>query len=69
MQSVQSRIAARKAWCFNNLQLSALFFGVLLNCFMIPFITLPPPCYPTNRSALNNAEFVVKAINELLDVW
>ena len=34
---------------------------------MIPFIALPPPCYLTNnRSALNNAEFVVKAINELL---
>ena len=67
MQSVQGRIAARKAWWFNNLQLSALVFGVLLNCYMIPFIALPPPCFLTNnRSALNNAEFVVKAINELL---
>ena len=67
MQSVQDRIATRKAWWFNNLQLSALVFGVLLNCYMIPFIALPPPCFLTNsRSALNNAEFVVKAINELL---
>ena len=67
MQSVQGRIAARKAWWFNNLQLSALVFGVLLNCYLIPFIALPPTCYLTNnRSALSNAEFVVKAINELL---
>ena len=67
VQSVQGCIAACKAWWFNNLQLSALVFGVLLNCYMIPFIALPPPCYLTNNgSALNNAEFVVKAINDLL---
>ena len=34
---------------------------------MIPFIALPPPSYLTNnRSVLNNAESVVKAVNELL---
>ena len=66
MQAVQGRIAACKAWWFNNLPLSALVFGVSLNCYMIPFIALPPPCYLTNnRSALNNAEFFVKAINEV----
>ena len=66
-QSVQGRIAARRAWWFNNLQLSALVIGVLLNCYMISFVALPPTCYlKNNRSALNNPEFVVKAINELL---
>ena len=34
-QSVQGRIVAREAWWFNNLQLSPLVIGVLLNCYMI----------------------------------
>ena len=66
-QSVQGRMATRKPWWFNNLQPSALVFGILLNCCMIPFVDLPPPSgyLKNNRSALNNAEFVVTAIKEL----
>ena len=42
VQSVQGRIAPRKAWWFNNFQISALVFGFLLNCYVIylHFVTL-----------------------------
>ena len=33
---------------------------------IISFVALHPPCYLENNSVLNNAEFVVMAINELL---
>jgi hypothetical protein len=34
---------------------------------MLPFIALPPSCsIKNNRSALDNVDFVTKAVNELL---
>jgi len=58
------------------LPLAGLGGSIICNCpcnrssvklLQIPFVALPPTCYlKNNRRALNNPEFVVKAINELL---
>ena len=66
-QSVQGRIAAPKTWWFTKLQLNALVIGVLLYSYRIPFVALPSPCFiKNNKCALDNADFVAKAIDELL---
>ena len=65
--SVQGCVSSHRVCWLKNLQFSALVRGVLLHNYCIPFLLLPPPCFiENNKSALDNADFVVAAIDELL---
>ena len=65
--SVRGHLTKCKQWWFDNLCLSNFVTSILEHGFEIPLVVEPSKCkLKNNASALDNSQFVVKAIEELL---
>ena len=65
--SVRGRLTKCKQWWFDNLYLSNFVISILEYGYKIPLAVEPPMCkLKNNASALDNSQFVIKAIEDLL---
>jgi hypothetical protein len=66
-QVVKNRLTSHSEFWEKTLYSSELVLSTIKYGYVIPFVQDPPPkILENNKSAFNNDEFVVKAINELL---
>ena len=65
--SVQGRLKTHSAFWLEELEPSSFVKEIVTQGYRIPFIQLPDPvCYRNHRSALDHADFVEEAIQELV---
>ncbi len=66
---VVGRLRKCKQFWFDNLNPPLFVIDILNKGYVIPFRSIPPSaCLKNNRSSLNHPDFVIEAINKLLDV-